>query len=77
MCIRDRWKDRFVRRVKPRAGEAILDMAGGTGDIAFRMEPSGASITVADINPDMLGVGMERAAERDIDTLVWLSLIHI
>lgn len=65
------WKDRFVRRVKPRAGEAILDMAGGTGDIAFRMEPSGASITVADINPDMLGVGMERAAERGIDTLVW------
>ena len=65
------WKDRFVRRVKPRAGEAILDMAGGTGDIAFRMEPSGASITVADINPDMLGVGVERAAERGIDTLVW------
>ena len=31
------WKDRFVRRVKPRPGEAILDMAGGTGDIAFRL----------------------------------------
>ena len=31
------WKDRFVARVKPRAGETILDMAGGTGDIAFRM----------------------------------------
>src|SRR3546814_15634097 len=46
-------------------------MAGGTGDIAFRMEPSGASITVADINPDMLGVGMERAAERGIASLVW------
>jgi demethylmenaquinone methyltransferase / 2-methoxy-6-polyprenyl-1,4-benzoquinol methylase len=66
-----RWKDRFVRRVKPQAGETILDMAGGTGDIAFRMEPSGAQITVADINPDMLGVGMERAAARGIDTLVW------
>ncbi|HZG33970.1 MAG TPA: class I SAM-dependent methyltransferase, partial [Sphingopyxis sp.] len=65
------WKDRFVRRVKPRAGEQILDMAGGTGDIAFRMEKAGASITVADINPDMLGVGMNRAAERGIDTLVW------
>lgn len=65
------WKDRFVRRVKPREGETILDMAGGTGDIAFRMEKSGASITVADINPDMLGVGMQRAAERGIDTLVW------
>ena len=65
------WKDRFVRRVKPREGEEILDMAGGTGDIAFRMEPLGASVTVADINTDMLGVGVERAAERGIDSLVW------
>jgi demethylmenaquinone methyltransferase/2-methoxy-6-polyprenyl-1,4-benzoquinol methylase len=65
------WKDQFVRRVKPRAGEDILDMAGGTGDIAFRMEKAGANITVSDINPDMLAVGMERAVERGIDTLVW------
>jgi demethylmenaquinone methyltransferase / 2-methoxy-6-polyprenyl-1,4-benzoquinol methylase len=65
------WKDRFVRRVKPRAGELILDMAGGTGDIAFRMQTSGALITVADINPDMLGVGMERAQQRDIGGLSW------
>ncbi len=65
------WKDRFVRRVKPREGEHILDMAGGTGDIAFRMAPSGASITVADINPEMLAVGVGRAAERGIDGLVW------
>ncbi len=65
------WKDRFVRRVKPREGEAILDMAGGTGDIAFRMEPSGAQITVADINPQMLEVGMDRAQKRGIDGLVW------
>jgi demethylmenaquinone methyltransferase / 2-methoxy-6-polyprenyl-1,4-benzoquinol methylase len=65
------WKDRFVRRVKPRAGEHILDMAGGTGDIAFRMAPSGAAITVADINPDMLAIGMDRAARRGVDGLVW------
>lgn len=65
------WKDRFVRRVKPRTGEMILDMAGGTGDIAFRMQTSGALITVADINPDMLGVGMERAQQRDIGGLSW------
>jgi demethylmenaquinone methyltransferase / 2-methoxy-6-polyprenyl-1,4-benzoquinol methylase len=65
------WKDQFVRRVKPRAGEDMLDMAGGTGDIAFRMEKSGANITVSDINPDMLSVGMERAMDRGIDTLVW------
>ena len=65
------WKDRFVRRVKPRGGEQILDMAGGTGDIAFRMAASGAAITVADINAEMLAVGIERAAKRGIDGLVW------
>jgi len=65
------WKDRFVARVKPRAGEEILDMAGGTGDIAFRMAREGASITVSDINQDMLDVGIERAMQRGIDGLVW------
>jgi len=69
------WKDRFVRRVKPRPGEAILDMAGGTGDIAFRLAAHGADVTVADINQDMLDVGVERAMERGLDddggSLVW------
>jgi demethylmenaquinone methyltransferase/2-methoxy-6-polyprenyl-1,4-benzoquinol methylase len=65
------WKDQFVRRVKPRAAETILDMAGGTGDIAFRLAKSSASITVADINPAMLKVGMERAAKRRIEGLTW------
>lgn len=65
------WKDRFVAKVRPRAGEAILDMAGGTGDIAFRMAKSGAAITVADINQDMLDVGIERAARRGIEGLEW------
>ena len=65
------WKDRFVRRVKPREGEMVLDMAGGTGDIAFRMQALGALITVADINPDMLAVGIERAQKREIGGLSW------
>ena len=65
------WKDRFVRRVKPRAGEQVLDMAGGTGDIAFRLAEAGASVTVADINPAMLEVGIERAQKRGLDGLVW------
>ena len=60
------WKDRFVRRVQPQEGQHILDMAGGTGDIAFRLAAAGASVTVADINPAMLEVGMERAAKRGI-----------
>ncbi|MDB5684378.1 MAG: ubiquinone/menaquinone biosynthesis methyltransferase [Sphingomonas bacterium] len=65
------WKDRFVRRVKPRAGESILDMAGGTGDIAFRLARSGAQVTVADINGAMLEVGQERAVKRALSGLVW------
>lgn len=65
------WKNRFVAKVKPRRGEAILDMAGGTGDIAFRMAHRGANVTVSDINPDMLTVGMERAKTREIQGLTW------
>ena len=65
------WKDRFVRRVKPRADEAILDMAGGTGDIAFRLAKAGAAVTVADINSAMLEVGMARAQKRGLTGLVW------
>lgn len=65
------WKDRFVTRVKPRAGEAILDMAGGTGDVAFRMARRGARVTVADINADMLEVGKQRAEARRLTGLTW------
>jgi demethylmenaquinone methyltransferase/2-methoxy-6-polyprenyl-1,4-benzoquinol methylase len=65
------WKDRFVARVKPRPGEAILDMAGGTGDVAFRMARRGARVTVADINGDMLEVGRQRAERRGLTGLHW------
>jgi demethylmenaquinone methyltransferase/2-methoxy-6-polyprenyl-1,4-benzoquinol methylase len=65
------WKDQFVRAVKPQPHERILDMAGGTGDIAFRMAARGAAITVSDINQDMLDVGMERAAAKGITGLAW------
>jgi demethylmenaquinone methyltransferase/2-methoxy-6-polyprenyl-1,4-benzoquinol methylase len=65
------WKDRFVRAVKPQRGEMVLDMAGGTGDIAFRLAKRGAQVTVSDINQDMLDVGMERASQRGIAGLDW------
>ncbi len=69
------WKNQFVRRVKPRSGEVILDMAGGTGDIAFRLAAQGPKVTVSDINQDMLDVGMERAPKKLGDAaaaqLVW------
>jgi demethylmenaquinone methyltransferase / 2-methoxy-6-polyprenyl-1,4-benzoquinol methylase len=65
------WKDDFVRALNPRAGELILDMAGGTGDIAFRIARSGADVTVADINPNMLDVGKERAQKKGLTGLEW------
>lgn len=65
------WKDRFVNRVKPRPGEEILDMAGGTGDVAFRMTRRGAKVTVSDINADMLEVGKQRAGSRKLTGLSW------
>ena len=65
------WKDRFVARVKPRPGDAILDMAGGTGDVAFRMARRGALVTVADINADMMGEGQKRAEARSLSGLSW------
>jgi demethylmenaquinone methyltransferase / 2-methoxy-6-polyprenyl-1,4-benzoquinol methylase len=65
------WKDLFVRRVRPRRGEAILDMAGGTGDVAFRLARRGARVTIADINPEMLEVGKDRARKRGLEGLAW------
>jgi len=65
------WKDAMVEWLNPRPGWRVLDVAGGTGDIAFRLAECGARVTVADINPEMLAVGRERAKQRGIEGLVW------
>ena len=63
------WKDAMIAALNPRKDTAynVLDVAGGTGDIAFRIvEASGgnARATVLDINGSMLAVGRERAAKK-------------
>ena len=64
------WKDVLVSAVNPPKSErnfAVLDLAGGTGDIAIRILRAGGAgtrVTVCDINDDMLDVGRDRAAER-------------
>lgn len=61
------WKDRFVRDIRPRAHYKYLDVAGGTGDIAFRIRKkigSSADITVFDLNENMLRVGRDRALDK-------------
>jgi len=55
------WKNEFVRKVRVGKDAAILDLAGGTGDIAVRLhERTGAHVTICDINADMLKVGRAR-----------------
>ena len=62
------WKDRMVDRLRPRATERLLDLAGGTGDIAFRIlaRAPGAEVTVVDLTPAMLAVGRDRAIDRGL-----------
>ena len=69
------WKRKMVRLVAPNAGERILDVAGGTGDIAFLMAETGqgSKITLSDINPNMLEVGRKRAEKRGIQGLDWVE----
>src|ERR1043166_4520677 len=80
------WKDALVTAINPppkgrpsrleqKSGKtfALLDVAGGTGDVSFRTIDAGGygtRATVADINAEMLGVGRERARERGLDGVV-------
>lgn len=70
------WKDLFMERLAPTHGTKLLDMAGGTGDIAFRYikylqnrpikhELKKSHVTVSDINENMLNVGKQRAKNLD------------
>jgi demethylmenaquinone methyltransferase/2-methoxy-6-polyprenyl-1,4-benzoquinol methylase len=70
------WKDIMVNMLNPPRTDrpfALLDVAGGTGDVAFRAAKAagaGFRATVCDINSDMLDVGRERAAARHLDEKV-------
>jgi demethylmenaquinone methyltransferase/2-methoxy-6-polyprenyl-1,4-benzoquinol methylase len=66
------WKRAMIDRLQPRPGEAFLDVAGGTGDIALRIvdaigaEAAAQPVTVCDINAEMLSVGRDRAFDRGL-----------
>ena len=63
------WKDYLVREMRPRAGQTLLDVAGGTGDIALRCwKKAGgkAKIIVCDLNPAMLEEGRAKAINQGI-----------
>ena len=75
------WKAAMVDVLAPRPGLRLIDVAGGTGDIAFRVldrlrgrDGPPSAITVSDINPAMLGVGRDRAIDQNrLSGIDWIG----
>jgi demethylmenaquinone methyltransferase / 2-methoxy-6-polyprenyl-1,4-benzoquinol methylase len=71
------WKDAMVEWLNPRPDWNCIDVAGGTGDIAFRIAAMArsrggeAAVTVCDINEKMVGEGKRRAAEKGEGAIAW------
>ncbi len=68
------WKAAMMDWLNPRPGMALLDVGGGTGDIAFRfLERGGGHVFVCDITTAMVAVGRDRAVDRGIlDGITWI-----
>lgn len=72
------WKDAMIDWLNPRPRLRYLDVAGGTGDIAFRIVHTArkrggeAHVTVCDINPDMLAEGVRRTNEKRESVIEWI-----
>lgn len=63
------WKASLIDQLKPRAGQHLLDVAGGTGDIAFRfLGAGGGRVTVCDLTEGMVRVGRDRAIDQGLLT---------
>lgn len=65
------WKAEMVRWLAPRPGQRLIDVAGGTGDVARRALPrlqsaAGGAVIVCDANPQMLEIGRGRALDDGI-----------
>lgn len=75
MGIHRVWKDAMMDWLAPRPGQRLLDVAGGTGDVAFRFlaRAPGAHATVCDMTEPMLIEGRRRAeAEKQAESLDWV-----
>ena len=69
------WKAALIGLINPQPGMVLLDVAGGTGDIALRfLERGGGFVHVCDINESMLRVGRDRAINRGrLGGLDWIT----
>jgi demethylmenaquinone methyltransferase/2-methoxy-6-polyprenyl-1,4-benzoquinol methylase len=73
--IHRRWKAELIDRLKPRPNEILLDVAGGTGDIArrFLRRAKSGQVIVCDINAAMVSAGRDRALDDGIlNGITWL-----
>ena len=68
------WKASLIDQLKPHKGMHLIDVAGGTGDIANRFQDAGGgNVTVCDINAEMVSVGRDRALDRGtLDGMQWV-----
>lgn len=68
------WKAALIDWLEPRPGMRLLDVGGGTGDIAGRfLDAGGGSVTVLDVNEAMLRVGRDRAVDSGrLATIAWV-----
>lgn len=54
------WKHTFAKLAKPKAGQTLVDLAGGTGDVAIKMEKANCNLLIADPSIAMLTEGQKR-----------------
>lgn len=69
------WKSHFIRKLAPKNNTHLLDVAGGTGDIAFRFMDAtkNSEVSLCDINPAMLENGYQRAInENRLHGIEWV-----
>ena len=65
------WKRDFVAALDPRPGRRLLDLAGGTGDVAFGwLVRGGGPAILSDVNPSMLAVAQKRADRRGLSVQI-------
>ena len=69
------WKKVLIDWLRPNASMNLLDVGGGTGDVAFEfLKNGGGQVTVVDINKEMLDVGQDRAIDKGIlDNITWIN----
>ena len=74
MGVHRLWKDALMDWLAPQSNQTLMDLAGGTGDVALRfLKRGGGNVHIVDINEEMLQAGKARAVMRPYqDRLSWI-----